>query len=174
LDLVVGAGFGGGPRVALFDGANLLVAGNAPPPKLTGDFVVFEPGLREGVFVSAGDVSGDGFAEVIFGGGPGGGPRVLALDGQRVLADATTASTAPVANFFAFDANQRGGVQVAVAELDTDPRLDLVIGSGDDAAPQVRTYRSIDLNANGSGEPPLTQTLTPFSEPTLATGVFVG
>jgi hypothetical protein len=174
LDLAVGAGFGGEPRVALFNGADLTTIGNNAPPKLIGDFLAFEPGLREGVFVAAGDVSGDGFAEVIFGGGPGGGPRVLALDGQRILANAATAINQPVANFFAFDATQRGGVHAAVAELDTDARLDLVIGSGDDAAPSVRTYRGVDLPASGQGEPTLAQVLTPFSDTTLSTGVFVG
>ena len=66
------------------------------PPKLVGDFFVFEPTLRNGVFVAAGDLNGDGKAEVVFGGGPGGGPRVMALDGAAVVRGQQT----PVVNIF--------------------------------------------------------------------------
>jgi hypothetical protein len=169
-DLLVGAGFGGGPRVALFSGVDLV--GNIPSPrKLVGDFLIFEPGLRDGVFVAAGDLNADGRADLVFGGGPGGGPRVTALDGAQVLAGNTTSI---LANFFAFDANQRGGVHVAVKNLDGDARRDLVIASGDNVAPAVRTYLGSTLPPSGQGAPPLAQTFAPFSDPTLATGVFVG
>ena len=79
-DLLVGAGFGGGPRVAGFDGATL--AGG--PAKLFADFFVFEQTLRNGVFLAAGDLDRDAVADVIVGGGPGGGPRVFALSGSGV------------------------------------------------------------------------------------------
>ena len=75
-DLVVAAGFGGGPRVAGFDGTTL---GAGTPAKLFADFFAFEQTLRNGVFVAAGDLDGDGFADLIAGGGPGGGPRVTAF-----------------------------------------------------------------------------------------------
>ena len=53
--LLVAAGPLGGPRIAVFDGASLL-AGNAV--KLFADFFVFEPGLRDGVYLAAGDLDG--------------------------------------------------------------------------------------------------------------------
>ncbi|HEY8506074.1 MAG TPA: VCBS repeat-containing protein, partial [Gemmataceae bacterium] len=43
LDLAVGAGFGGGPRVAVFDGQGLLQR-SSNPPKLVADFFAF-PGI---------------------------------------------------------------------------------------------------------------------------------
>src|SRR5205814_518997 len=69
-DLAVAAGFLGGPRVALFDGAQLF---NGDPMRIVSDFFAF-PGtdavtLRNGVFVAIGDINGDGFADLIFGGG---------------------------------------------------------------------------------------------------------
>ena len=82
-DLVVSAGFGGGPRVALFNGKT--VRPDQSPSRLVGDFYVFEQTLRNGVYVSAGDINGDGFAELVAAGGPGGGPRVFALDGRSLL-----------------------------------------------------------------------------------------
>src|SRR5205085_9956716 len=44
-DLVVGAGKGGGPRIAAFDGAQLAEGDQV---KLFADFFAFEPGLRDG------------------------------------------------------------------------------------------------------------------------------
>ena len=129
-DLVVAAGFGGGPRVAMFDGTSLVDGAFTRKP--FGDFFVFEQALRNGAFVAAGDVDGDGKAELIAGGGPGGGPRVTAFSGAGLLAGRQT----PVANFFAGDPDDRGGVRVAVKDLDGDNRADLVTGSG----ARVRTY----------------------------------
>lgn len=82
-DLAVAAGFGGGPRVALFEGASLL--GATIPTRLRADFFAFSPGLRNGVYVAVGDVNGDGFGDLAIGAGPGGGPRVR-VENVRVLA----------------------------------------------------------------------------------------
>jgi hypothetical protein len=87
-DLVVSAGYLGGPRIAVFDGRSLA----AGPVKLLPDFFAFEPGLRNGAFVAAGDVTGDGRADLAFGGGPGGAPRVRLFDGAALLAAASFAS----------------------------------------------------------------------------------
>lgn len=130
-DLIVAAGFGGGPRIAVYDGLRLTNTGG---PKLFSDFFVFEDTLRNGVYPAAGDLNGDGFAEVIAGGGPGGGPRVFALDGLSLLGS----TQIPVANFFAGNPDDRGGVRVSVKDLDGDDRADLVTGQG--TGSQVNGY----------------------------------
>ena len=58
-DLVVSAGFGGGPRVAAFSGLTLA---SETPVKLFGDFLAFEPQLRNDAYIAVGDVDGDGKA----------------------------------------------------------------------------------------------------------------
>ena len=136
-DLVVSAGFGGGPRIAVFDGTSLV----STPAKLVNDFFAFEPELRNGAFVAAGDVSGDGAADLIFGGGPGGGPRVTVLDGAARLGGTTTT----LANFFAGNVANRGGVRVAARTLDGDALADLVTGDGTGAGSRVTTYLGKDF-----------------------------
>ena len=169
-DLLVAAGFGGGPRIAVFNGATLFdplpaVVG-ALPPKLFGDFFVFEDTLRNGVFITSGDLDGDGFAEVIAGGGPGGGPRVFALSGQDLLSGTQTQR----ANFFAGDTESRGGVRLAVKDLDGDTRADLVTGAGTGAGSRVTAYAGSAIPVDGT--PP---TLLGFDAfPEFTGGVFVG
>jgi hypothetical protein len=173
-DLIAAAGFGGGPRVAVFDGAGLL-RGAAAPPNLVNDFFAF-PGadaerLRNGAYVAAGDLTADGKADLVFGGGPGGGPRVLVLDGAMVLADPAAAHAAPVANFFAGSDAARGGVPVAVKDADGDGGQDLLAGSGAGEASRVRVYTATTILS--SPTPAADQEFDPF-DAVLADGVFVG
>jgi hypothetical protein len=172
-DVIVGAGFGGGPRITIFQGKGLTNFGSAgSPPNVVGDFFVFEPGLFNGTWVAAGHVNGDNFADLTFGGGPGGGSRVFTMSGATLLtAGAVAANAQPLANFFAFNANERGGVRVSVKDLDGDARLDLAVGSGEGATAAVRTYLGRTLS--GSSTPSVQQEFDPFGS-TLANGVFVG
>ena len=161
-DLIVVAGFGGGPRVAGFDGKSLATT----PVKIFGDFFAFEQTLRNGIFVAAGDINGDGFADLIAGGGPGGGPRVLALDGKSLL----TNTQVNLANFFGGDVNSRGGIRVAVKNLDGDTKADLVVGSGSGAGSRVTSY--LGANIAASGTPPTQFDFDAFAG--FTGGVFVG
>ena len=122
-DLIVAAGFGGGPRIAAFHGRSL---GHTIRDKVFDDFFAFEPTLRNGVFVAAGDVSGDKVSDLVIGAGPDGGPRIRILNGV----DLTTGVERELANFFLGDPNGRGGVRVAAKDLDGDGRADLIGGSG--------------------------------------------
>jgi hypothetical protein len=129
--------------------------------------------LRDGVFVSAGDLDGDGKADLIFGGGPGGGPRVSAFSGADTINDGAL-PISPIANFFAFDASQRGGVRVTAKDVDGDDQLDLIAASGDNAEPGVVAYLGSTLPLGGQGTPPVQDVFVPFSDAVLLGGVFVG
>ena len=136
-DLVVAAGVGGGPRVAVFNGTTIL----STPTRLFGDFFVFELALRNGAYIAAGDIDGDGFADLIAGGGPGGGPRVLALSG-RDLMDGKRENSRVLANFFADDANGRSGIQVTARDLDGDGRADLVTGTNKGGKRRLQVFNA--------------------------------
>jgi uncharacterized delta-60 repeat protein len=174
-DLAVAAGFLGGPRVSLYDGSTIL-GGNRV--RLVNDFFAF-PGadagtLRNGSYVAIGDLNGDGFADLIFGGGPGGAPRIFVLDGQTVAGgDVTAAQADPVSNFFVNGlSNDRGGVRVASVNADGDSKADLVIGSGAGKPANVMVY--LGKNIVSAAEPDDPQTISVFGSGVLADGVYVG
>ncbi|MGL6076340.1 MAG: choice-of-anchor Q domain-containing protein [Fimbriiglobus sp.] len=143
-ELTVAAGFGGGPRVSVYDGRSLVVSG--PRNAQIMNFFAFENTLRNGTFVAMGDLDGDGASDLILGGGPGGGPRVTARSGVAMLANRgiqtldSLPTTSQLANFFGGDATNRGGVRVSTANLDGDNKIDLVLGAGVGAGSRVTAY----------------------------------
>ena len=160
-DLVVAAGAGGGPRISILDGKSVLSGG---PRHLTGDFFAFEPDLRNGVYLSAGDLNGDGFADLVFGAGPGGGPRVMSLSGKALTQSGAAAALAsPLANAFVGDINQRGGVRVAVKDTAGDGRSEVVAGSGGGGDLQVLDGQSLGRKSS----------LVPYATTNLD-GIYVG
>jgi uncharacterized repeat protein (TIGR01451 family) len=78
------------------------------------------PGFNGGVKVATGDVNGDGIPDIVVGSGLGSGNgHVKVFDG---------ATGAEIASFFAFE-NYRGGVSVAVGDVNGDGFGDIIVGS---------------------------------------------
>jgi hypothetical protein len=128
-DLIVGAGNGGGPRVAVFDGRSLL-ANATNPARLVADFFAFDdPGFRGGVSVATHNMDSDGRADVLAGAGAGGAPRVAVFGGADLCAGD---EVVPLYDgFYGTDVSSRDGVDLA-AELTPGWYLMLVPGPTDE------------------------------------------
>jgi hypothetical protein len=120
-DIITGAGPGAGPHVKVFDGRT-----NAER-----SFFAYDPTFNGGVFVAAGDVNGDGFADIITGAGTGAGPHVKVFDGS---------TGAEVRSFFAYDPRFTGGVRVAAGDINGDGVADIITGTGPGAGPHVKVF----------------------------------
>ena len=127
VDLVVGAGEGGGPHVKAYNGA-ALAAGNLIE---TANFFAFDPGVRRGVFVASGDYDGDGLGEIVVSAGPGGGPHVRIFQGS---------GTGITDEFFAYDLNFAGGVTVGMVDSDGDGIMDVVTAPLEGRASEIKLF----------------------------------
>jgi len=124
-EIITGAGVGGGPQVLIFDSNGKLIS----------NFMAYDKNFRGGVNVASGDIDGDGKAEIITGAGPGGGPHVRVFDNKGNVK----------ASFMAYDSNFRGGVNVAVGDVNGDGQNEIITGAGPGGGPQVRIF-------NGRGQ----------------------
>ncbi|HET6572450.1 MAG TPA: VCBS repeat-containing protein [Fimbriiglobus sp.] len=122
LDLIAGAGPGGGPRVLVIDGFN---------GRTVRDYFAFEPTFTGGVYVAGADVDGDGFAEVMIGAGEGGGPRLQIYDG---------AVGGIMVDDFAYESTARTGVRVASGDFNADGLPDVYAAAGVGGGPRVRVF----------------------------------
>src|SRR5262245_43786718 len=101
----VGAGFGGPPRVQVYDAASGTTVV---------DFLAFESTFTGGVTTAMGDMNNDGFPDLVVGAGLFGGPRVRVFNGTALGPGFNpNAPGSVLADFFAFEDTQRGGVTVA-------------------------------------------------------------
>jgi len=120
------------------DGAREYVVGNknkvliydAAGQKIT-EFFPYGDKYDRGVNIAVGDVNGDGYPEIITGTENGGGPHIRIFNYQGKLINS---------GFFAFAKNFRGGVNVAVGDLNGDGIDEIVAGAGVTGGPQIQIF----------------------------------
>jgi hypothetical protein len=155
-DIVTVPGKGMPAQVLAFNATTV----NAPNAIPLVNFVA-DPG-KKGLFIAVGDVSGDGTLDFVLGSGKGAAPEVRVFDGNTL---------APLGNLFgrlpAFPSKFKGGVSVAVGDVNGNGTTDIVVGSGKGKPTTVRVF-----DPSGAGSGPFLEFM-PYG-PKDKRGVFVG
>jgi hypothetical protein len=131
LDIITGAGAGGGPHVKAF--ALKFNGGQAAPQEIA-SFFAYDPNFRGGVSVASGNIDGIGPDEIITGAGAGGGPHV------KAFSRASDGTLTTLSSFFAYDATFTGGVSVASGNIDGLGADEIITGAGAGGGPHVKAF----------------------------------
>jgi hypothetical protein len=131
LDFVTGAGQGGGPHVKIF---------NALTGAETSSFMAYDINFRGGISVAVGDIDGSGFAAIVTGAGPGGGPHVKVFNGT---------DHSLIKQFMAYASTFSGGVYVAVGDYLSDGKYEIITGAGAGGGPHIKIWDYETLNLDG-------------------------
>ncbi|MDP3970281.1 MAG: L,D-transpeptidase family protein [bacterium] len=121
-EIIVAAGRGGGPMVQIWEADGRLIS----------QFFVYEEYIHTGIKVAAGDLDGDGKAEIVTGTEFGGGPHVRVFD--------ASGNVQYTPGFFAFDQAFRGGVDITVGDFSGNGRAEIAASAGPSGAPHVRLF----------------------------------
>jgi FtsP/CotA-like multicopper oxidase with cupredoxin domain len=122
--------------------------------------------------VAMSDVNGDGILDLLVGTGKGVSPRVVAYDGNNTKDGLFKTE---LTRFAPFDADFKGGVTVAGADIDGNALADnIIVGSGPGMESQIKVFSSTVPNESGKA-PDVFSAFTPYpgseSGVTLATGM---
>ena len=120
-EIITSPPFGSAPQVNVF----------GPSGALRSSFMAYNPAWIGGLFVAAGDVDGDGFADIVTGADAGGGPHVLAYSG---------ADGHVLQSFFAYEPAFPNGVRVAAGDLNHDGYAEIITAAGPGGGPHVRVF----------------------------------
>lgn len=107
---------------------------------IVGEFKAINDDFRGGVNVAAGDVDGDGMAEIIVAVHGKGGPQIKMYEAYGKDINA---------GFFAYENEFHSGVNVAVAQMTSDKRADVIVLPGKirpDGRTDVERYVRVDLS----------------------------
>ena len=160
LDIITGAGPGGGPQV------NVFSFNSTGQVVLSQSFFAFNTSsFTGGVYVAAGDTNNDGFDDVVIGAGASGGPRVQVYAGSAT--GVVTSST--LNDFFAYSPAFTGGVVVAAGDRTGDSfgNQEVITGPASNGGFNVKSF---DVNGKGNN-PTLVDNFFAFNDTTSIGGL---
>ncbi|MFH1610737.1 MAG: S8 family serine peptidase [Patescibacteria group bacterium] len=117
--IITAAGQGGGPHVKVFR-----------KNYLENEFFAFDSYYRGGLSVASGDLDRDGDIEVVVGLGKGTHPwfKIFSEEGELQ------------SQFMAYADGFRGGVEVAIGDVDGDGLKEIITGAGQGGGPHIRIF----------------------------------
>ena len=94
-------------------------------------FYPYTKNYQKGAHLALADLNNDGQLEIVTGAYQGGGPHIRIFDLQGQLINV---------GWFAFDKNNRGGVSVALGDINNDGEQEIIAGAGKGLEPQVKIF----------------------------------
>ncbi len=120
MEIITGAGAGGGPHVRVFNNQGELI----------NQFFAYHRKFFGGVNLAVADINNDGQMEIITGAGAGGGPHVRVFNNQGEL----------INQFFAYENDFYGGISIAVGDVNGDGNKEIITGPGKGGKTKVKVF----------------------------------
>ncbi len=98
--------------------------------KKDNEFYAYATNFKGGVNFASGDINGDGKYEIITAAGAGGGPHIRIFNTEGKL----------LGQFFAFNTNFRGGVNIASADLNNDGSDEIIAVQASNGNSEVKVF----------------------------------
>jgi hypothetical protein len=156
-DVIIGAGQGYVPIIKVYNGRTIL----QPAPSLLGQFYAFNSAYGEsinqnfkgGVNVAAGDLSNNGYDNIV---------ATVASNGPPVVNVFNGLNDAFMRGFYAFNtANFPGGLSLAVGDVTGGTNPDIVVGSSPGYIPEVTVFNGATLFSSPTVVPVKTVAVAP-------------
>ena len=123
-EIITGAGIGGAPQVNVYSGGSFA---------LMHSFFAYDTRFAGGIFVAAGDLTGDHHAEIITGTGQGGDAKVNLFDGQNFQR---------LGSFSPYQQGYNGAVRVGATDYYGTGKQNIITGAGNNIGqnPNVKIF----------------------------------
>lgn len=121
-EIITAPGAGGGPHIKVFSQEGQVIS----------QFFAYSESMRSGVNVAVGDLDGDGMAEIVTVPKAGQAPQI------RIFSSLGEPRFTP--SFLAYDANFRGGVNIAIGDIQGDGFGEIFTAPESGGGPHVRSF----------------------------------
>jgi gliding motility-associated-like protein len=136
MDVITGAGPGGGPQVNVYN-VNPATGGVS----LQNSFFAFNaPSFRGGIYVATGRTNSDIYEDIIVGAGATGGSRVQVYAGSAN----GVVTTSTLNDFFAYSPAFTGGVRVAAGDRDGDWIDEVITAPASNGGYNIKSFKTND------------------------------